>query len=143
MNPFIFLSGLFSGISLVSKQLSSILVVEDEKDIQNLVYRILVSNGFEVHRASSGEEGLVMASQINPDLIILDLMMPGLSGLEVCRLLKQHPVKKDIPIIILSALNRDIDKEYAEKAGADLYLCKPVDIERLLLSVDELLYKKM
>jgi len=122
--------------------MSSILIVEDEADIQALVHRLLTANGFEVFRASTGEEGLIKASQLEPDLIILDLMMPGMSGLEVCRLLKLVPSRKDTPIIILSALNREIDREYATEAGADLYISKPFKVEDLLLAVDGLLNRE-
>ena len=119
--------------------MSSILIVEDEEDIQALVHRLLTANGFEVFKASTGEEGLIKASQLDPDLVILDLMMPGMSGLEVCRLLKLMPGRKDTLIIILSALNRLVDKDYAKAAGADLYMSKPFKAEYLLLAVDELL----
>ena len=122
--------------------MSSILIVEDEEDIQELVHRLLTANGFEVFKASTGEEGLIKAVKLDPDLVILDLMMPGMSGLEVCRLLKLLPGRKDTPIMILSALNRRVDRDYAEDAGADLYMSKPFNSEDLLMAVDELLNKK-
>lgn len=121
--------------------MNKILIVEDESDIQTLVHRILTANGFEVFEASDGEEGLIKAVSRKPDLIILDLMMPGLSGLEVCRLLKARQDTKHIPIIILSALARDIDKEYARKAGADHYMSKPFLTDDLLVSIDQLMNK--
>jgi len=119
--------------------MNKILIVEDELDIQKLVHRILTANGFEVFKASNGEEGLIKATTLKPDLIIMDLMMPGMSGLEVCRLLKKRPDTKGVPIIILSALNRSIDREYAKEAGADKYISKPFQIDELLVAVDTLM----
>jgi len=119
--------------------MNKILIVEDELDIQKLVHRILTANGFEVFKASNGEEGLIKATTLKPDLIIMDLMMPGMSGLEVCRLLKKRPDTKGVPIIILSALNRSIDREYAKEAGADKYISKPFQIDELLVAIDTLM----
>lgn len=119
--------------------MSQIIVIEDEPDIQNLIHTILTSNGFEVIRASTGEEGLVFASRLNPDLIILDIVMPGLSGLEVLRLLKSKKTTSMIPVIIVSALNRDVDRKYAEDYGADAYIAKPFENSDLLNEVDRLL----
>jgi len=119
--------------------MNKILIVEDEADIQALVHRVLTANGFEVFRASNGEEGLIKATTLKPDLIILDLMMPGMSGLEVCRLIKSRQDTKAIPILILSALNRGVDREYAREAGADKYMSKPFQIEDLLVAIDTLM----
>ena len=116
--------------------MNKILIVEDEADIQALVHRVLTANGFEVFKASNGEEGLIKATTLKPDLVVLDLMMPGMSGLEVCKLLKMRPDTKDIPIIILSALNREVDREYAKEAGANLYMTKPFRVEELLVAID-------
>ncbi|MCK5671480.1 response regulator [Candidatus Bathyarchaeota archaeon] len=119
--------------------MNKILIVEDELDIQKLVHRILTANGFEVFKASNGEEGLIKATTLKPDLIVMDLMMPGMSGLEVCRLLKKRQDTKDIPVIILSALNRPVDREYASDAGADKYISKPFQIDELLVAIDTLM----
>ena len=119
--------------------MNKILIVEDEADIQALVHRVLTANGFEVFKASNGEEGLIKATTLKPDLIILDLMMPGLSGLEVCRLLKSRQDTKEIPILILSALNRSVDRGYAKEAGADSYMSKPFQIDELLVAIDTLM----
>ncbi len=119
--------------------MNQIIVIEDEPDIQQLIHSILTANGFEVIRASTGEEGLVLASKLKPDLIILDIVMPGLSGLEVLRLLKSKKTTKNIPVIIVSALNRDVDRKYAEDYGADAYVPKPFTISEILIEVDKLL----
>jgi DNA-binding response OmpR family regulator len=118
---------------------NKILIVEDEADIQALVHRVLTANGFEVFKASNGEEGLIKALTLKPDLIILDLMMPGISGLEVCRLIKSRQDTKKTPVLILSALNRSVDREYAKEAGADHYMSKPFQIDELLVTIDNLM----
>jgi len=96
-----------------------------------------VGSGFEVFQACSGEEGLVLASRLHPDLVVLDIVLPGLSGFEVCRLVKaKYP---GVKVLILSALDREIDHEYAAEYGADEYLSKPFKIDELLSTVDGLL----
>ena len=119
----------------------SVLIIEDEEDYSVLLTRILTSNGYEVYSAPNGEDGLMKAALYNPDIIILDLMLPGMSGLEVCRMLKMLPERKDTPIIIVSALDRPVDKQYALQAGADLYLAKPLKTPVLLKEIDDLLNK--
>ncbi len=124
---------------MINEYMNKILIVEDEADIQALVHRVLTANGFEVFKASSGEEGLIKATTLKPDLIILDLMMPGLSGLEVCRLIKGRQDTKEIPVLILSALNRSVDREYARDAGAERYMSKPFQIDELLVTIDDMM----
>jgi len=119
--------------------LSRILVIEDEPDIQELVKTVLTGNGFEVFTASSGEEGLSAAVHGRPDLILLDVVMPGLSGLEICRLLKGRRETKKTPILMMSVLNREVDKKYVFEAGADAFLVKPFSISLLLTTVDDVL----
>jgi DNA-binding response OmpR family regulator len=120
-------------------KLSRILIIEDEPDVQELVKTILTGNGFEVLTASSGEEGLSAAVHNKPDLILLDWVMPGLSGLEICRLLKGREETKKTPILMMSVLNRDVDKKYVFEAGADAFLVKPFSISQLLTAVDDIL----
>jgi len=122
--------------------LNRILVVDDEKDILELVRTILVGNGFEVITAGTGEEGLKLAVSGKPDLIILDVVMPGLSGLEVCRLLKGKKSMAGISILMMSVLNREIDRKNVTDAGADEYIIKPFRAAHLLSTVDRLLNKQ-
>jgi DNA-binding response OmpR family regulator len=119
--------------------MSQILLIEDEPDISLLIHTILTPNGFEIIKASSGEEGQILASKLKPDLIILDLVMPGLSGHKVCRLLKTKKDTKDIPVINSIALNRDIDRKYAKEYGADAFMVKPFTSEKIIGEVDRLL----
>jgi DNA-binding response OmpR family regulator len=113
-------------------------VVDYEADIRGLIHDILTGCGYEGFTASSGEEGLTEAVSLRPDLIVLDVVMPGLSGLEVCRLVKSTPSLRRVRVLVLSALGRDVDKQLIEDAGADDYLRKPFSVKDLLSRVDEL-----
>lgn len=105
--------------------MDKILVVDDESDTVNLVKLILEADGYLVLAASGGDEALQLAEIEVPDLVLLDLMMPGKSGLEVCRILKSQPRTSNIPVIAFSALGRDVDKKLSREAGADAHLIKP------------------
>ncbi|MDA8166109.1 MAG: response regulator transcription factor [Desulfobacteraceae bacterium] len=102
-----------------------ILIVEDDEDIQQLVSYNLIKNGFQASCASSGEEGLELVRQRTPALILLDLMLPGIDGLEVCRRLKQDETFRDVPIVILSARGEESDIVVGLELGADDYITKP------------------
>ena len=108
--------------------MNRVLVVDDEEDVLDLVKTVLIGNGYEVFTVTKEEEGIVKSVKIKPDLIILDLVMPGISGLEVCRLLKSKIEFDNVPILVMSVLDRDIDHEYVKKAGADAFLHKPFAI---------------
>jgi len=112
------------------------LVVDDEEDIRSLVGAILTGNGFEVFAASSGEEALVAAERHRPDLVILDVVLPRLSGLEVCRLLKGRASTRGATVVVMSVLNREVDRRLASEAGADGYVSKPFTVAGLLEEVD-------
>jgi len=102
-----------------------ILVVEDEADILDLIDYRLSQEGFQIVRATDGEMGLELARIQDPDLMLLDIMLPGLDGLEVCRRLKRDPVTESIPIIIVSAKGEESDVVAGLELGADDYLVKP------------------
>ncbi len=104
----------------------SVLVVDDQGGILKLIGRIYHDEGFKVHVATDGERGLEKALELKPDLVILDVMMPGMSGFEVCRQLRSNPKTARIPIIMLSARTQMPDKLEGFEAGADDYVEKPV-----------------
>ncbi len=110
-----------------------VLIIEDEADIQQLLTHHFKQGGYRVEAQSSGAEGLKRAREANPDLILLDLMLPGMDGLEVCRILKTDPKTKQSPIIILTAKGEEIDKVVGFELGADDYLTKPFSPRELLL----------
>jgi len=112
-----------------------ILVVEDDLVTQRVLLARFQITDYEVLTASDGEEGLKKARNENPDLVILDLMLPKMTGYEVCRMLKFDDKYNDIPIIILSALNQQDEREKAVKSGADAVFIKPFDLELLLVKI--------
>lgn len=114
-----------------------ILVVEDDLVTQRVLSARLEINGYEVITAQDGEEGLRKARSEKPDLVMLDLMLPKMTGYEVCRMLKFDDKYKKIPIIILSSLDQQDEKEKAVKAGADTYVIKPFDLELLLVKIKD------
>ena len=119
-----------------------ILVVDDEKDlVETLTYR-LEANNYEVIMACDGQEGLEKARSENPDLIILDLMLPKLDGYKVCRMLKFDEKYSHIPVILLTARDRQADRELAKSVGANAYITKPFDSKLLLGKISELLQGK-
>jgi two-component system alkaline phosphatase synthesis response regulator PhoP len=102
-----------------------ILVVEDEEDIQELVKYALIKEGYRVICSGSGEEALKLVRTERPDLVLLDLMLPGVDGLEVCRQLKKDPSTDGIPVIMLTAKGEESDIVAGLELGADDYVTKP------------------
>ncbi len=116
-----------------------ILIVEDEKDVQELLRYNLTKNGYQVEKASNGEEGLEKARRISPDLILLDLMLPGLDGLEICRGIKNDSKTGHIPIIMLTAKGEEADVVTGLEMGADDYVTKPFSPRVLMARVKAIL----
>ena len=118
-----------------------ILIVDDEADLVETLKFRLETAGYEVNTALDGQEGLKKARSENPDLVILDLMLPKLDGYRVCRMLKFDEKYKGIPIILFSARVQESDIKMGEEQGADAYVTKPFDPKALLAKIDELLIK--
>ena len=116
-----------------------ILVVDDEPQNLELMEAILQDAEYEVFSALGGEEALALAHEKRPDLIILDLMMPGLSGFEVCARIKMDPQTGGIPVLFVTALNQIADKERALAVGGDDFLTKPIQYAELLARAEALL----
>jgi len=116
-----------------------ILVIEDEPDFSKALRVLLESNGFEVVSAYSGKEGLAMAKQVSPHLIILDVMLPEIDGYKICRLLKFDERFQKIPILMLTAKAQEEDKLLAKQTGADAYLVKSQKPELLLERINHFL----
>jgi two-component system alkaline phosphatase synthesis response regulator PhoP len=112
-----------------------ILVVEDEENIRNLAKMILEGEGYQVITAADGEDGLEKAETEIPDLIMLDVVLPGKHGHEVCRILKGKSKTRNIPIVMCTVLGRDADVALSTKAGADGHFTKPFKSEGLLVEV--------
>lgn len=118
---------------------SKILVVDDEPDALDLIEFNLKSAGYEVVTAKDGSEALRKADQLAPDLIILDLMLPEVDGLEVCKTLRREEKTATIPIIMLTAKAAEIDRVLGLELGADDYVTKPFSPRELILRVKSLL----
>ena len=112
-----------------------ILVVDDEKNILELVRFNLEREGYEVLTSLDGARGLELARSENPDLIVLDVMLPEISGLEVCRELHLDPATKKIPIIMLSARADELDRVLGLEMGADDYVTKPFSPRELVARI--------
>ncbi|NTV15781.1 MAG: response regulator transcription factor [Desulfobulbaceae bacterium] len=121
----------------------SILVVEDEEDIQQLVSYNLVKAGFDVDCADSGEEALRRVGERLPDLILLDLMLPGLDGSEVCKRLRVAEATREVPIIMLTARGEAADMVAGLDLGADDYITKPFSPDVLISRIKAVLRRKV
>lgn len=119
--------------------MTEILVIEDDEAISDLLRRGLTYEGYKVAVAQDGTQGLVMARDAPPDLVVLDLMLPGLDGLEVCRRLR---AADDVPILVLTARGTVSDRIAGLDSGADDYMVKPFSIDELLARVRALLRRK-
>ena len=118
---------------------STILIVEDEVDILQLVTHNLKSAEFNVLTAEDGYQALSLAKKHLPQLVILDLMLPGLDGFEVCKELKRSPTTKNIPILMLTARGEEVDRIVGLELGADDYVVKPFSPRELILRVRAIL----
>ncbi len=117
----------------------TVLIVEDEPDMQRAIKLRLESIGFKVETASDGLEGLQKIKKLEPDLVLLDIMLPKMDGFKVCNMIKFDKKYKNIPIIILSAKSAQKDFYTAKNVGADAYLTKPFTTAELLKKIKEML----
>lgn len=114
-------------------------MVEDKEDLADTIKLRLEANDYEVLVAHDGKQGLELAREEEPNLIILDLMLPKIDGYKVCRMLKFDKKYKKIPVIILTARAQDSDMKLGEEVGADAYLTKPYEPEVLLAKISQLI----
>ncbi len=121
--------------------MAKILIVEDNELNLDMLVRRLVRKGYEVVSAVDGEQGLLMATTEAPDLILMDMSLPGMDGWEATRQIKADPVTQTIPVIALTAHAMVGDREKALRAGCDDYDTKPVEFQRLLEKMENLLVK--
>jgi two-component system phosphate regulon response regulator PhoB len=117
----------------------TILVVEDEAPLLTLLRYNLEKQGFRVEEATDGQEALLRVAEARPDLVLLDWMLPALSGIEVCRQLRRRPNTRDLPIIMVTARTEDQDAVRALDTGADDYIAKPFVMDALLARIRALL----
>ena len=116
-----------------------VMVIEDEKEIRDLVRYNLEKAGYRVAAAADGEEGLKQLFASRPDALVLDLMLPGINGLEIVREVRGEPLTHDLPVLILTARSAEMDKLLGFEQGADDYLTKPFSPRELVARVKALL----
>jgi twitching motility two-component system response regulator PilG len=119
-----------------------ILVVEDEESLLKLETILFTSKGYEVDGVRDGGDALEAISRKRPDLVVLDVMLPGQDGFEVCRAIKDDPVTNSIPVLMLTAKKSSVDLERGRRAGADAYHTKPIKSVKVLEVIEELLAGK-
>lgn len=115
--------------------LGTILIVEDSPSELELMSHYLNESGYNVIKASGAKEALEKAALEQPDIIVTDVVMPGMSGFELCRSLKRNPATQKVPIVICSSKNQEIDRLWAMRQGADAYVTKPYTREQLLRAI--------
>jgi CheY-like chemotaxis protein len=121
--------------------MAKILIAEDERDIRDLVAFTLRFAGHEVAVATNGEEAVQMAPRENPDLILMDVRMPKMTGYEACKVMKADPYLKDIPVVFLTARGQENEIQQGLEAGAEEYLLKPFAPDQLTSRVKAILGK--
>ena len=119
----------------MSARAADVLVVEDEPDIRSLIVHHLEREGFRCRTAGNGSEALARLRSTPPDLVVLDLMLPGMDGLEVCRRVRADPAIAAVPIIMLTAKTDEVDRVVGLEMGADDYLAKPFSTKELVARV--------
>lgn len=121
--------------------MAKILIAEDERDIRDLVAFTLRFAGHEVFAAANGEEAVELATRVNPDLILMDVRMPRMTGYEACKVMKANPDLKDIPVVFLTARGQETEIQQGLEAGAEEYLLKPFAPDQLTTRVKSILAK--
>jgi len=127
---------LFKGV--VEMAISRILVVDDSPTERFFISELLVKNGYLVSMAESGEEAVVQAKQTLPDLIVMDVVMPGMNGYQATRMISKEEATKHIPVIMCTTKGQETDKVWGMRQGAKAYLVKPVKPEDLLSQIKAL-----
>ena len=117
----------------------SILVVDDDESHLMMVRQMLLSKGYSVLAASTGEEGLQIVKSQKPDLVLLDVIMPGIKGRDVCKAIKEDEETKDIPVVFLTAKDSEDDIAAEIEVGASAHLTKPVDPSQMIQTIEEVL----
>jgi len=120
--------------------MKKVLIVDDEKDTLLMLGKRLTAGGYSVITATNGTDAIALAKSQHPDIIILDILMPEMSGGEVAAELREHPLTRSIPVILLTAiLSKEEEKIYGSVVGGNITLAKPLDAEKLLDQMEKLL----
>jgi len=119
--------------------MTKIMVIDDDENFTNLYKTTLIATGFDTIAVNHSPAAIDMAHRVKPDIFIIDLMMPDIDGFQLCRMIRDDPVIRDIPIIIVTALTDSESREVAMGVGANEYLTKPFTIDKLKLSINAML----
>jgi twitching motility two-component system response regulator PilG len=119
-----------------------ILIVEDEESLLKLESILLTSRGYHVRGVTDGASALKEIAENRPDLVLLDIMMPGIDGFEVCRRIKEDPLTKSIPVVMLTAKKSSMDQARGVQVGADAYITKPFKSVKIMEVIEGLLKHK-
>jgi len=139
LQSFIFEKGMYPLADHHSTVKIKILIVDDDSGIQKLLTKLFLKRGYETETAVNGFEAGAKVFKFKPDLIILDLIMPSMSGFDVCRQIKENPETAHIRILVITGYDTDENRTEIRKAGADGYLTKPLEMRRVMKLVKELL----
>lgn len=123
---------------MVDQKSKKILIIDDEPDVADLVAYHLKAKGYQVETVTNPNVGVGTARSFLPDLVVLDIMMPDLSGIQICRILRADPKLKQIPIIFLTARAEEADRIAGFETGCDDYVCKPFNIKELILRIQSI-----
>lgn len=113
----------------------TILVVEDTPSVRDLICDYLQKKGYQVLQANNGKDALDKALKQKPDIVVTDVVMPEMNGFELCRSLKKNPVTQNLPIVLCTSKNQNIDRMWGMKQGADIYLTKPFTEDDIIQAV--------
>ena len=117
------------------KNRPKILAIDDDEQARDLIEAVLAPRGYEVITAESGEQGIALASKVKPALILLDIMMPSMDGYSALAMIKSNAASKDIPVVMVTAVGYELNKQLADRLGAVGYMTKPVSSAELLAEV--------
>ena len=116
-----------------------ILIVEDDPSLLKLQSIVLFNGGYEVEATMSGDTAVQLVSEKTPDLVLLDVQLPGINGFQVCQRIRENPKTKDIPIVFLTAKNSDEDIRYGKEIGGNDYITKPYNSRSVMSTIHKLL----
>ncbi len=119
-------------------QKKKILIVDDEPNIRLLLTRML-SNDYTILEATDGQEAIDLAREVKPDLILMDLLMPRMDGYTACSIIKTDPTTRGIPVVMLTAVGFELNKQLAERVGANGYITKPFALSDIIKTISPLL----
>ena len=116
----------------------TVLVVEDMPSERDLISSYLREGGYNVIHANSGKEALKKTAEQKPDIVVTDVIMPGMSGFELCRSLKRNPATQNLPVVACTSKNQELDRLWGLKQGVDVYITKPFTREQIIRAVKSL-----